>query len=114
VAREETKTGFSPEEMLEYFAERKFENLRATHICGLMGMASNTDDTERVRQDFAILSSLKRQIEEMCPDLRGFHPEHGHEPRPRHRRGGGFDHGEDRHRHIRRTLILTHIQKSKK
>lgn len=72
VAREETKTGFSPEEMLEYFAERKFENLRATHICGLMGMASNTDDTERVRQDFATLSSLKRQIEEMCPDLRGF------------------------------------------
>ncbi len=72
VAREETKTGFSPEEMLEYFTARKFENLRATHICGLMGMASNTDDTERVRHDFATLRGLKRQIEDMCPDLRGF------------------------------------------
>ena len=72
VALEETKTGFSPEEMLEYFAERKFESLRATHICGLMGMASNTDDTERVRHDFAALRGLKRQIEVLCPDLRGF------------------------------------------
>lgn len=72
VAREETKTGFSPEEMLEYFTARKFENLRATHICGLMGMASNTDDTERVRQDFATLRGLKQQIEALCPDLRGF------------------------------------------
>lgn len=72
VAREETKTGFSPEEMLEYFTARKFENLRATHICGLMGMASNTDNTERVRHDFTTLRDLKRQIEALCPDLRGF------------------------------------------
>ena len=37
-----------------------------------MGMASNTDDTERVRHDFATLRGLKRQIEALCPDLRGF------------------------------------------
>ena len=48
VAQEETKSGFSPEEFIHYFKERKFENLRATHICGVMGMASNTDDTERI------------------------------------------------------------------
>ena len=44
VAKEETKFGFSPEELLEYFADRRFEKLKATHLCGVMGMASNTDD----------------------------------------------------------------------
>lgn len=72
VAREETKTGFTPGEMLDYFGRRAFENLKATHICGLMGMASNTDDAARVSADFAALRSLKEQITAMCPDLRGF------------------------------------------
>ena len=72
VAQEETKFGFTPQELRTYFSERRFETLKATHICGLMGMASNTDDTERVRHDFATLRDLKRQIEALCPDLRGF------------------------------------------
>ena len=55
VAREETKTGFSPEELLAYFNERRFESLKATHICGLMGMASNVDDEEIVRSVFCCL-----------------------------------------------------------
>lgn len=62
VAREETKTGFSPEEILDFFNEGKFENLKATHICGLMGMASNTDDTDRVREDFRHIAELYRKI----------------------------------------------------
>lgn len=72
VAQEETKTGFAPAELLDYFGRRGFESLKATHICGLMGMASNTDDAERVRADFAALRSLKERISAMCPDLRGF------------------------------------------
>lgn len=55
VAREETKFGFSPEELLEYFRCRKFESLASTHICGVMGMASNTDDMDRVRADFRLI-----------------------------------------------------------
>lgn len=62
VAAEETKSGFAPEEILAYFNEGKFENLRATHICGLMGMASNTDDRERVRDDFHAIASIYRKI----------------------------------------------------
>ena len=58
VAKEETKTGFLPQEFLDYFAARKFENLRSTHICGVMGMASNTDDKDRVSADFAEISRL--------------------------------------------------------
>lgn len=55
VAREETKFGFSPVELMEYFHEKRFEKLTNTHICGVMGMASNTDDTERVRADFHLI-----------------------------------------------------------
>lgn len=72
VAKEETKTGFMPEELLEYFRQRKFESLKATHICGIMGMASNTDDTAVVTSDFNTLHDLKQKIENICPDLRGF------------------------------------------
>lgn len=72
VAREETKFGFWPEELLRYFRERKFEQLRATHICGVMGMASNTDDRDRVAADFEAIGQVFRQIREIAPDLRGF------------------------------------------
>lgn len=71
VAKEETKFGFSPEELLAYFQAREFENLKATHICGVMGMASNTDDTSRVRDDFRLIYETYRQITSICPDLRG-------------------------------------------
>ncbi|MBD5174642.1 MAG: YggS family pyridoxal phosphate-dependent enzyme [Bacteroidales bacterium] len=72
VAQEETKFGFTPDELLDYFRSRRFESLKATHICGLMGMASNTDDTDRIRADFEAIASLRRRIMELCPDLRGF------------------------------------------
>ena len=49
VAKEETKFGFAPEELegLECL-----DNLEHVRVRGLMGMASNTDDMERVRADF--------------------------------------------------------------
>ncbi len=72
VAREETKFGFLPGELMAYFTDRRFESLKATHICGVMGMASNTDDMERVRRDFAEIRSIFNRVNELCPDLRGF------------------------------------------
>ena len=72
VAREETKTGFSPDELLAFFRSRGFEELRATHICGVMGMASNTDDEARVEADFRAIRSCFDEILRIAPDLRGF------------------------------------------
>ena len=73
VAREETKFGFLPEELLEYFRERRFETLRAVHICGVMGMASNTDDLDRVRADFREIYTLFRTVaDDPALGLRGF------------------------------------------
>ncbi len=71
VAREETKFGFLPEKLLDFFRRRAYETLKATHICGIMGMASNTDDNKRVAADFGMIADIKRQIEILCPDLRG-------------------------------------------
>ena len=73
VAAEETKFGFTPQELQDYFANRRFESLRATHICGVMGMATNTDDTDRISSDFRQIADTFRRIRtEIAPDLRGF------------------------------------------
>ena len=51
VAKEETKFGFAPEDLDE---PHELAQLVLPHVRvrGLMGMASNTDDLERVRADF--------------------------------------------------------------
>ena len=72
VAQEETKFGMTPDEMLGFFADRRFESLKATHICGMMAMASNTDDEDRVRADFESVARLRSSILDVAPDLRGF------------------------------------------
>ncbi len=72
VAQETTKFGFLPDELVDWFASRGFESLKATHICGLMGMASNTDDTERIEADFRMIADTRRRILDAAPDLRGF------------------------------------------
>lgn len=73
VAREETKFGFSVDELMDYFRNRRFESLKATHICGLMGMASNTDDTGRINEDFATIARCFNTIRNDSDlGLRGF------------------------------------------
>ncbi len=72
VAAEETKFGFTPDELVDWFAARNFESLKATHICGVMGMATNTDDTGRIRDDFQAIADTRRRILETASDLRGF------------------------------------------
>lgn len=73
VAAEDTKFGFTPDELIDYFRNRSFERLKATHICGVMGMATNTDDTERIVSDFRTIADTFRIIRtDIAPDLRGF------------------------------------------
>lgn len=72
VAAEETKFGFDPAELLAFFVDGRYRSLRATHICGIMGMATNTDDPVRVAADFRRLADLRKAIVAACPDLRGF------------------------------------------
>lgn len=73
VAQEETKFGFSPEELYDYFAHKGHKSLTNTRICGIMGMASNTDDEERVRSDFRQIACTFRKIrDDESLDLPGF------------------------------------------
>lgn len=73
VAAEETKFGFYPEEILEYFKEKRYEELTNIHISGIMGMASNTEDETRVRADFKKIAEVFRKVKETAGDeLRGF------------------------------------------
>lgn len=73
VAAEETKFGFSADEVLDYFRSRKIETLTNTHISGLMAMATNTSDEAVIRKDFASVASLMREIrEKINPGLRNF------------------------------------------
>lgn len=56
IAQEETKFGMDEAEIKEVQGLiSEFPNLR---ICGLMGMASFTEDTEKVRTEFAYLHTL--------------------------------------------------------
>ncbi len=73
VADEETKSGFSVAQLEQWMRERQFETLQSTHIRGVMGMATNTDDVDRIRADFrAIRACFDRIITEIAPDLRRF------------------------------------------
>lgn len=56
VAQEETKFGFLPEELSDI--ESRMSNLEHVRICGVMGMATNTADRERVRRDFRTIKQL--------------------------------------------------------
>ncbi len=57
IAKEETKFGLDDNELKELF-ETDFTNYKNIRIKGLMGMASFTDDMEKVRTEFRLLKSL--------------------------------------------------------
>lgn len=52
VAKEETKFGFTPEELIDTVTTGLIAELKGVNIVGVMGMASNVDDEERIREDF--------------------------------------------------------------
>ena len=62
VAAEEAKFGFFPDELKSFIRSGALGRLKATRVCGLMGMATNTDDTDRIRRDFSTLHSLFEEI----------------------------------------------------
>jgi pyridoxal phosphate enzyme (YggS family) len=57
IATEDTKFGLSFEEALDLLGNETFKNLSNVRIAGLMGMASNTDDKNKIRKEF---NSLKK------------------------------------------------------
>lgn len=64
IASEETKSGFSPAEAMETDWGMIASTLSSAKICGVMGMASFTDDMVKVRAEFRILAGFFRQLRE--------------------------------------------------
>lgn len=77
VAAEQTKQGFSEEDILDimfrYFDARggrgKLSNIR---ICGLMSMATNTDDESVIEADFARVQDFFLYLKDIFPELDEF------------------------------------------
>lgn len=65
IAQEETKFGFSWEECLEMLNSGALNELKHVQICGLMGMATNTDDTTQVRKEFHTLHTFFEELKQM-------------------------------------------------
>lgn len=71
VAQEETKYGFFIEELRELFRARAFDVFENVNVVGLMGMASNTDDEVRIREEFRLLSDFYQEMKNsLAPQFR--------------------------------------------
>ncbi|NQZ75774.1 MAG: YggS family pyridoxal phosphate-dependent enzyme [Ekhidna sp.] len=64
IAEEETKFGLDTNEMREIISEEVLNEMKNVRIVGLMGMATNTDNTEQVAKEFSNLKSLFEEIKE--------------------------------------------------
>ena len=62
IAQEETKFGFSPDECRQYLASGQWKQLKHVRLCGLMGMATNTDDMGQVQREFQGLAALFHEV----------------------------------------------------
>lgn len=62
VAKEETKQGFSVDEALNIFTPSYISKFSNLEFCGVMGMASLTDDKKIVRNDFQSIANTFRKL----------------------------------------------------
>lgn len=64
IAQEETKFGFTPQECKEMLAQGEWQKLDNIELCGIMCMASNTDNTEQIHNEFSQAQKLFNEIKE--------------------------------------------------
>ncbi len=64
IAEEATKFGFSLADCRTLLEKGEWKDLKNIQICGLMCMASNTDNTEQVRKDFETARIFFEEIKE--------------------------------------------------
>lgn len=62
IAHEETKFGMDRNEVFALLNNPEFKELDSIEICGLMGMASNTDNSDQIRNEFKGLKQLFTEL----------------------------------------------------
>lgn len=65
IAQEETKFGFSAGELAEMLESDEFREMKNVVISGLMGMATLTDNSSQIRQEFRKLKVLRDEIKQL-------------------------------------------------
>lgn len=64
IAQEETKFGLDMEEARAMLESESYKNLNNINICGVMGMATFTDDAAQVRDEFKSLKNIFETLKE--------------------------------------------------
>ena len=62
IAKEDTKQGLLPSEVKALLSDETFGQMKNIHIRGLMGMATNTEDSQQIRSEFKQLRILFEEI----------------------------------------------------
>lgn len=73
IAQEETKFGLSETEAHNILSSEEFRQLKNVRVCGVMGMATFTDDEMQVRREFRHLKAIFEKIrQEFFPNTAHF------------------------------------------
>lgn len=62
VAQEETKYGFDRQALAKCAADGLFRKCGNVRVCGVMGMATNTDDEQEIRREFRRIVDVFRSL----------------------------------------------------
>ncbi|WP_439481904.1 YggS family pyridoxal phosphate-dependent enzyme [Cyclobacterium plantarum] len=65
IAKEETKYGWDEKELMDFLSGEEIKTMKNIHIAGLMGMATNTDNFQTIRNEFKGLSQLFDKLKSM-------------------------------------------------
>lgn len=64
IAKEEHKFGFEEQELMQMLNSEDLKTLHNIRITGLMGMATYTDDQDRIRDEFRYLKKLFNELKD--------------------------------------------------
>ncbi|MBV7441886.1 YggS family pyridoxal phosphate-dependent enzyme [Weeksellaceae bacterium TAE3-ERU29] len=70
IAEEDSKYGMQLHEAREILESEKYETYKNVKVVGLMGMATFTDDTEQIREEFKALNQLFLNLKKDYPQLK--------------------------------------------
>lgn len=62
IAKEETKFGLEAAEAIDLLESDAYRNMRHIRLCGVMGMASFSDNNEQIRKEFQVLRGIFERL----------------------------------------------------
>jgi len=68
IAQEEQKHGFERKEIIDFFEKHTYEHYPNVRVCGVMAIATLTDDEEQIAAEFAAVRSIFDAIKSIYPE----------------------------------------------